>query len=188
MNIKGSQTEKNLQAAFSGESMARNKYTFFAEAARTENQPEIAELFETMAKNESYHGKVLYQALHGKIGNSLSNLNNAMDGEYGEWTSMYPEFAKTAESEGLSDIAELFKKIAVIEKDHEHRFLMALVQLTQSKQKGTAQPSVQEENHAVEVQGYRCMFCGATYDKRPDVCSLCGAIGSFENASFQKHI
>lgn len=184
MKLKGSQTEKNLQAAFSGESMARNKYTFFAEAARAENHPEIAELFETMAKNESYHGKVLYKALHGEIGNSVSNLNNAMDGEYGEWTSMYPEFAKTAEEEGMADIAEMFKRIAVIEKDHEHRFLEALVRLTQSRQNRDAQE--QKETRTVEVQGYRCMFCGATYEKRPDVCSLCGAIGSFENASFQK--
>ena len=185
MNLKGSQTETNLMAAFSGESMARNKYTFFAEEAQKENQKEVAGLFQRMATNESIHGKLLYQALYGKVGTTSQNLNNAMNGEYGEWSSMYPEFAKKAEEEGFTDIADLFRRIAAIEKDHEHRFLMALVNLATSGQK---QNSMENSIHTVTIPGYRCMFCGAASEKHEDVCSLCGAIGSFEAAQIQKQV
>ena len=171
MELKGSQTEQNLKTAFSGESMARNKYTFFAEKARKENHGEVAELFERMAKNESIHGKLLYKTFSGGIGDSAANLKEAMNGEFGEWSSMYPDFAKKAEEEGFTEIAELFRKIASVERDHEHRFLMALAELA----KGSQKQEVQEPApRTVTVQGYRCMFCGATYEKREDVCSLCG--------------
>lgn len=190
MDLKGTQTEKNLLAAFSGESMARNKYTFFSEAARKEGHEEIAELFERMAQNESTHGKLLYKMLYGEIGSSAANLKNAMDGEFGEWTSMYPDFARTAQKEGLPEAADLFKRIAEIEKDHEHRFLMALAQLTMSAKSAKGgevkKTPIAEDPLTVTVQGYRCQFCGATYEKRPDVCSLCGAIGSFEPTTFSK--
>lgn len=185
MHLKGSQTEKNLAAAFGGESMARNKYTFFAEEARKEKHGEIAELFEKMAKNESIHGKLLYKALYGKIGTSAENLKNAMNGEYGEWSSMYPDFAKKAEEEGFADIADMFRRIAAIEKDHEHRFLMALAELMKT---GNKQSPSQSHAQTATVPGYRCMFCGATYEKHVDVCSLCGAIGSFEPTQIQKHM
>lgn len=193
MNLKGTQTEKNLMTAFSGESMARNKYTFFAEAAKKENHPEVAELFEKMSQNESIHGKLLYQVLYNGIGSSMANLTDAMNGEFKEWTNMYPDFARTAKEEGLPEVAELFEKIAAIERDHEHRFLMALANLTKASAPQTAQKQTEAEPHAAEaasvtMDGYRCMFCGATYEKRPDVCSLCGAIGSFEKTQFQKHI
>lgn len=184
MELRGSQTEQNLKAAFSGESMARNKYTFFAEKAKKENHPEVAELFERMARNESIHGRLLYNAF-SNIGDTASNLKSAMDGEYGEWSSMYPDFAKKAEEEGFAEIAEMFRKIAAIEKDHEHRFLMALAELTRGSQKAPAQD---QASRSVTMQGYRCMFCGATYEKHEDVCSLCGAIGSFEPAQIQKRI
>lgn len=185
MELKGSQTEQNLKAAFSGESMARNKYTFFADKARKEDHTEIAELFDRMAKNESIHGRLLYNAFSGGIGDSAANLKEAMNGEYSEWSSMYPDFAKKAEEEGFTDIAEMFRKIAAIEKDHEHRFLMALAELTKG---GRRQTSAEPVSHTLTVQGYRCMFCGATYEKREDVCSLCGAIGSFESTQIQKQI
>lgn len=185
MNVKGSQTEKNLMTAFSGESMARNKYTFFAEKAREESLEETAQLFEQMAKNESTHGKLLYNAVHGKIRSSLENLNEAMGGEYKEWTSMYPDFAKKAQEEGFDEIADLFKRIAAIEKDHEHQFLMALADLTIAGQK---QAPEEKAIHTVTVSGFRCMFCGAAYETRADVCSLCGAIGSFESAQIQMQI
>ena len=183
MQLQGSQTEKNLLEAFSGESMARNKYLFYAEKAGQENHPEIKELFERMAKNEGVHGKLLFQKLHNGIGSSNMNLKDAMEGEYNEWTSMYPSFAKTAREEGFDDIATLFENISKIEKEHEGQFLTALSDLIKGKQPSSEDPKQQK---ASLVDGYRCMFCGATYEKRPDVCNVCGAIGSFEPAKIQK--
>ena len=184
MELKGSQTEKNLLAAFSGESMARNKYLFYAEKAGQEDHPEIKELFERMARNEGVHGKLLFQRLHNGIGATNAILKDAMEGEYGEWTSMYPSFAKTAREEGFEDIAALFENISKIEKDHESQFLTALAGLIKG-QKSSSSPG-QEETKTVLIDGYRCMFCGASYKDRPDVCSVCGAIGSFEAAKIQK--
>lgn len=193
MELKGSQTEKNLKAAFSGESMARNKYTFFAEVAKKENLPEVHALFDSMARNESVHAKLLFQLLTegSGIGNSQSNLKDAMSGEYDEWSSMYPEFAQIAKEEGFSEISETFEKIAKIERDHEHRFLKALADLSIKSRDQTqtatpkADPSISETK---TVPGFRCMFCGATYEKRPDVCDVCKAIGSFENTVITKHV
>ena len=183
MDLKGSQTEKNLLEAFSGESMARNKYLFYAEKAGQENHPEIKELFERMAKNEGVHGKLLFQKLHNGIGSSNVNLKDAMEGEYSEWTSMYPSFAKTAREEGFEDIAILFENISKIEKDHESQFLIALSDLV--KKQHASSPVVQKQEKPVLLDGYRCMFCGASFEKRPDVCNVCGAIGSFEPAKIK---
>lgn len=99
MDIKGTRTEQNLWNAFSGESMARNKYLFFADKARQEGYAEVAELFERMAQNEGVHGKLMYQRLCG-IGSTADNLQEAMTGEYGEWTKLYPGYAQTAREEG----------------------------------------------------------------------------------------
>ena len=184
MSIKGTQTEKNLLAAFQGESMARNKYTFFAQRAKQENHPEIAALFDSLSTNEAMHGKLLYQKLMG-IGNTTENLQAAASGEYGEWSSMYPEFAAQARQEGFEDIAVLFENIAKIEKDHEMRFMQALLQLQSA---GAAEESNAAAPKTVTVQGYRCQFCGATFGHRPDVCEVCGAIGSFEETSFKKTV
>ena len=184
MELKGSRTEENLLAAFSGESMARNKYLFFAEKAKQENHPEVAELFEKMAQNEGMHGRLLYQRLKG-IGSSTANLMEAMQGEYGEWTSMYPSFAKIAREEGFEEVAVLFDSIAQIEKDHEFRFLAALNQLGGGAKAAPA-PAQAKEDQVVTVAGYRYMFCGATYEERPDVCGVCHAIGSFEPTTIQK--
>ena len=187
MELKGSKTEKNLRAAFTGESMARNRYTFYAEKAKQEGLDEIADLYDRMAKNESIHAKLFYQHLNGGIAGTASNLMESMKGEFSEWSTMYPDFAKTAREEGLSDVAELFENVANIERNHEHAFLAALAQLsasTSGKSAAPAEPAAQDRT--VTVNGYRCMFCGATYEKRPDVCSVCHAIGSFEAATFQK--
>lgn len=184
MSIKGTQTEKNLMAAFQGESMARNKYTFFAQKAKQENHPEIAALFESLATNETMHAKLLYQKAVG-IGNTAENLQTASAGEYGEWSSMYPDFAAKAREEGFEDIAALFENIAKIEKDHEFRFMQAMVQL-QDAAAPEAAPAAAPKT--VTVQGYRCQFCGATYEQRPDVCDVCGAIGSFENTLLKKTV
>lgn len=192
MELKGSRTEQNLLAAFSGESMARNKYLFFADKAKQENQPEVAELFEKMAQNEGAHGRLLYHQLKG-IGSSAANLQEAIQGEYGEWSSMYPSFAQIAREEGFEEVAKLFEAISQIEKDHEFRFLAALGKLQQSKaEKGNVPTSAPAAAPAgpkvITVQGYRCMFCGATYEQRPDVCDVCHAIGSFESTMIQKKV
>ena len=192
MDFKGSQTEKNLLAAFSRGSMARNKYLFFAEKAKQEQHPEVAELFEQMAQNEGAHGRLLYQRLKG-VGSSTANLQEAIQGEYGEWSSMYPSFAQTAREEGFEEIGQLFDQISQIEKDHEFRFLTALAQLTSSGAGKAAAPAaaakpVSAVPQMVTVQGYRCIFCGATYENRPDVCGLCQAIGSFEPTTIQKRV
>lgn len=181
MNVKGTRTEQNLLAAFQGESMARNKYLFFAEKARQEGHTQVAELFERLAGNEGMHGKLLYRQLQG-IGSTKENLQAAAQGEYGEWSSMYPDFAKTAEEEGFDQIAKLFRSIAQIEQEHEFQFMDALRRLS-----GTA-PAPRQESlpKTVEAHGYRCVFCGAVYDKRPDVCGVCQAIGSFEEVTYQK--
>lgn len=184
MDIKGSQTEKNLLAAFSGESMARNKYLFFAEKARKEGNDSIAELFERMAQNEGIHGKMLFKFLNG-VKDSASNLQSAIAGEYGEWTSMYPEFAKKAREEGFEEVAMLFDNIAKIEQDHEFRFMTALSQLYSNDEKSADIPKTER---TVTATGYRCIFCGAIYDERPDVCNVCEAIGSFEKTTYQKTV
>ncbi len=190
MELKGSRTEENLLAAFSGESMARNKYLFFAEKAEQEGHPEVAELFNKMAQNEGMHGRLLYQRLKG-IGSSAANLMEAMQGEYGEWTNMYPSFAKVAREEGFEEVAVLFDSIAKIERDHEFRFLSALSQLNGGKAApaASAAPTAEEkQTEVVTVSGYRCMFCGATYEERPDVCGVCQALGSFEPTTIQKKV
>lgn len=191
MEFKGSKTEQNLLAAFSGESMARNKYLFFAEKARKEGHEEVAELFEKMAQNEGVHGQLLYHHLKG-VGSSAANLQEAIQGEYGEWSSMYPSFAKIAREEGFEEVGLLFEQISRIEKDHEFRFLAALAKLSSDKaaESRPAAPAAAApaEPQTVTVEGYRCMFCGATYEKRPDVCDVCHAIGSFEPTTFQKKV
>ena len=192
MELKGTRTEQNLLAAFSGESMARNKYLFFAEKAKQEGHNEVAELFEKMAQNEGVHGKLLYQRLKG-VGSSAANLQEAVMGEYGEWSSMYPSFAKIAREEGFEGIGELFDQISQIERDHEHRFRAALAKLNGAAPAAkTAAPaasaSAAKTTKTVEVAGYRCMFCGATYEERPDVCGVCEAIGSFEPTTIQKTV
>ena len=186
MELKGSRTEQNLMAAFSGESMARNKYLFFAEKAKQEGNTEVAELFEQMAQNEGIHGKLLYQRLKG-VGSSSANLQDAIQGEYGEWSSMYPSFADIAREEGFEAIGTLFDQIAKIEKDHEFRFLTAIAKLNSS---GSSAPkaAATDDHKSVSVAGYRCMFCGATFEERPDVCPVCKAIGSFENTTIQKTV
>ena len=123
MELKGSQTEKNLMAAFSGESEARNKYTYFASKARKEGYEQIAALFEETALNEKEHAKIWFKLLNGgEIPTTLENLNAAAAGENYEWTDMYDGFAKTAREEGFDRIAYLFEAVGQIEKEHEERY------------------------------------------------------------------
>ena len=127
MNLKGSKTEANLQAAFAGESMARNKYDYYASKARKDGYVQIAELFEETARNEKEHAKMWFKLLHDNgIPSTEVNLKDAADGENYEWTDMYATFAKEAEEEGFKDIAFLFRGVAGVEKEHEERYLKLL--------------------------------------------------------------
>lgn len=183
MNLKDTQTLENLKTALAGESMARNKYSFYAAKARKEGNAQVAELFERMAKNEMAHAQIWFDLITGGAKNSGANLQEAANGEYGEWKSMYPGFAQKAREEGFEELALMFERVAEIEKDHECQFLMAFAQLFADK-------AGEDEKKAVQAQlaekvkpsrpGYRCQFCGAVYESRPDVCGVCKAIGAFE--------
>lgn len=121
--LKGTKTEKNLQEAFAGESMARNKYTYFASKARKDGYIQIAEIFEETANNEREHAKIWYKELHGgEIDDTAANLLTAAEGENYEWTDMYDRMAKEAREEGFTRIAMLFEQVAKIEKEHEERY------------------------------------------------------------------
>lgn len=123
MELKGSQTEKNLQTAFAGESQARNKYSYYASKAKKEGYTQIAAIFEETAANEKEHAKIWFKLLHdGAVPDTVTNLKDAADGENYEWTDMYSEFAKTAEAEGFTKIAKLFAMVGEIEKHHEERY------------------------------------------------------------------
>ena len=120
--LKGSKTEKNLRDAFAGESQARNKYTYYASAAKKEGFEQIANIFQLTADNEKEHAKMWLKQLGGISSSTLDNLRDAAAGENYEWTSMYADFAKTAREEGFAEIAFLFEKVGEIEKEHEERY------------------------------------------------------------------
>ncbi len=122
MELKGSKTEANLWAAFSGESQARNKYSYYASKARQEGYNQIAEIFEETSGNEKEHAKIWFKLLHDGMPDTVTNLLDAAGGEHYEWTEMYAEFAKTAKEEGFVKIAYLFEAVAAIEKEHEERY------------------------------------------------------------------
>ncbi|MCD7835624.1 MAG: rubrerythrin family protein, partial [Lachnospiraceae bacterium] len=124
-DLKGTKTEKNLLEAFAGESMARNKYTYFASKAKKDGYEQIAALFEETANNEKEHAKIWFKLLGG-IGGTEENLKAAAEGENYEWTDMYDRFAKEAREEGFNNIAELFEGVGAIEKEHEERYLQLL--------------------------------------------------------------
>lgn len=177
MKLKGTQSEKNLAVAFSGESQARNKYTYYAARAKEEGLLSTAELFESMAKNEMEHAKVWFKLLFN-IKDTDEHLMDAAAGEHGEWRSMYPEFAKTAREEGLEDLAQMFERVAAVEQLHEMTFLKEYGQL---KMGGNL-----PEDTTPPREVYRCVFCGHVHELSdgtpPAVCPLCQAIGSFQIA------
>lgn len=160
---KGTQTEKNLEAAFSGESQARNKYTYFASVAKKEGYEQIAALFLKTADNEKEHAKLWFKELAG-LGDTEQNLVAAAGGENYEWTDMYEGFAKTAEEEGFKDLAVKFRMVAAIEKKHEERYRALLNNVK------TAQ--VFEKS---EVKVWECRNCGhiAVGTKAPEICPVC---------------
>ncbi|HJF65528.1 MAG TPA: rubrerythrin family protein, partial [Slackia equolifaciens] len=123
MELKGTQTEKNLLTAFAGESQAHTKYLYYASQAKKDGYVQIQNIFAETAKNESEHAKLWFKALHGgKIPTTLENLADAAAGENYEWTDMYAEFAKTAKDEGFDELARLFEGVAAVEKEHEARY------------------------------------------------------------------
>ena len=165
----GTQTEKNLEAAFAGESQARNKYTYFASVAKKEGYEQMSALFLKTADNEKEHAKMWFKELNG-IGNTPENLKSAADGENYEWTDMYAEFAKTADEEGFHELAEKFRLVGAIEKHHEERYRALLKNIE------TAQ--VFERS---EVKVWECRNCGhiVVGTKAPEVCPTCNHPQSF---------
>lgn len=159
----GTKTEENLRTAFSGESQARNKYTYFASKAKKDGFEQIADLFLKTADNEKEHAKMWFKELNG-IGTTAENLVSAAEGENFEWTDMYADFAKTAEEEGFTELAEKFRMVAAIEKTHEERY-RALLHNVETKE-------VFEKS---EVKVWECRNCGhiVVGVKAPQVCPVC---------------
>ena len=159
----GTKTEENLRTAFSGESQARNKYTYFASKAKKDGFEQIADLFLKTAANEKEHAKMWFKELNG-IGTTAENLVSAAEGENFEWTDMYADFAKTAEEEGFTELAEKFRMVAAIEKTHEERY-RALLHNVETKE-------VFEKS---EVKVWECRNCGhiVVGVKAPQVCPVC---------------
>lgn len=181
MDLKDTKTFENLKAALAGESIARNKYTYFAEAARRDGYEKVAKELEAMAVNEMTHARFWFECINGKPGDVLTNLKIAMQGELEEWNSMYPAFAKQAREEGLEEVAVMFDNVAAIEKTHEERFMKLFLEIKKAEEGGKAADDSKEDTEPEKPKvGYRCVFCGATFPNRPDVCSVCEAIGSFD--------
>ena len=162
-NLTGSKTEANLQTAFAGESMARNKYTYYASKAKKDGYVQISKIFEETANNEKEHAKIWFKLLEG-IGSTAENLKAAAAGENYEWTDMYATFAKEAHEEGFEDIAFLFEKVGAIEKEHEERYRKLLANV--------------EGNLVFSRDGdciWQCSNCGhiVVGKQAPEVCPVC---------------
>ena len=160
----GTKTEKNLMEAFSGESQARNKYTFYASKARKDGYVQIAKIFEETAANEKEHAEIWFKLLHDGIPSTEENLKDAAAGENYEWTDMYAGFAKTAKEEGFDRIAALFTMVGAIEKEHEERYLKLLANV--------------QEGLVFSRDGdmiWQCSNCGhiVVGKKAPEVCPVC---------------
>ena len=171
MELKGSKTEKNLMIAFSGESEARNKYTFYASKAKKDGYEQIASIFEETANNEKEHAKLWFKALNnGEIPTTIDNLKDAAKGENYEWTQMYKGFAIVAKEEGFDDIAKLFEMVADIEKHHEERYLKLVENIEENK-----------VFHKDEEVIWICRNCGHVYYGKDalKVCPVCKHPESF---------
>lgn len=170
----GTQTEKNLEAAFAGESQARNKYSYFASRAKKDGFEQIAAIFQQTADNEKEHAKMWLKELSG-IGSTAENLAAAADGENYEWTDMYDGFAKTAEEEGFLELAAKFRLVAAIEKRHEQRYRALLHNI-----------EAQEVFKKSEVKVWECRNCGhiVVGKEAPEVCPVCAHPQSY----FELHV
>ncbi len=176
--FSGTQTEKNLEAAFAGESMARNKYTYFAAVARKEGFQQIAEIFEETAENEKQHAKLWFKHLNDGVGTTTENLKAAAEGENYEWTEMYETFAKQAEADGFPALAYQFRAVGAIEKAHEARFLKLL--------KNIEMQQVFEKSEEVMWQ---CRVCGHLVmgKKAPEVCPVCAHPQSYQQVRAENY-
>ena len=164
-DLKGTKTEQNLKEAFAGESMARNKYSYFASKAKKDGYVQIAAIFEETAANEKEHAKMWYKLLNGgKVSDTRTNLADAAGGENFEWTDMYARMAKEAREEGFPEIAEKFEQVAAIEKHHEERYRKLLKNI--------------EDEIVFSRDGdviWQCANCGHIVigKKAPEVCPVC---------------
>jgi len=171
--LKGSQTEKNLMTAFAGESQARNKYTYYASKAKKEGYVQISKIFEETAANEKEHAEIWFKLLHdGAVPDTMTNLEDAANGENYEWTDMYAGFAKTAKEEGFDKIAVLFELVGQIEKEHEERYRKLLKNI--------------KDGIVFSREGdtiWQCSNCGHIVigKKAPEICPVC----AHERAYFQ---
>ena len=171
MELKGSKTEANLRAAFSGESEARNKYTYFASVAKKEGYEQIAAIFQETADNEKEHAKLWFKLLNGgDVPSTAENLKAAAEGENYEWTDMYDKMAKEAKEEGFDRIAYLFEAVGKIEKEHEERYLKLLDNVEKGKVFDCG-----------EVKVWKCRNCGHLHvgEKAPEICPVCSHPKSF---------
>jgi rubrerythrin len=162
--LKGTKTYANLEAAFAGESMARNKYTYFASKAKKDGYEQIAAIFTETAENEKEHAKIWFKLLNGGISDTEENLAAAAEGENYEWTDMYAKFAKDAREEGFEDIAYLFEEVGKIEKEHEERYRKLLENV--------------KDGLVFSRDGdmiWECRNCGHVHigSKAPEVCPVC---------------
>jgi rubrerythrin len=179
MDLKGSETEKNLLKAFAGESQARNRYTYFSSVAKKEGYEQIAAIFLETADNEKEHAKIFFKHLEksggmgveitamypaGKIGTTKENLLAAANGEKEEWTALYPNFEKIARKEGFKEVAESFKEIAEVEEQHEKRYRKLLKNVEEKK--------VFKKDKVVK---WKCLNCGYVHEgpEAPDECPAC---------------
>ncbi|MBS7657152.1 MAG: rubrerythrin family protein [Candidatus Bathyarchaeia archaeon] len=182
MELKGSKTEKNLLAAFAGESQARTRYTFFASVAKKEGYEQISAIFQETADNEKEHAQLFFNYLKGGmveiiatypagiIKSTKENLKEAADGEKLEWGTLYPDFAKTAEEEGFKDIAKTFRGVAVVETYHERRYRKLLANLEQGR--------VFKKESPIK---WKCRNCGFVYEgsEAPEKCPVCAHSRSY---------
>lgn len=163
--LKGTKTEKNLQEAFAGESMARNKYSYFASKAKKDGYVQIAAIFEETAANEKEHAKMWYKLLNGgKVSDTVKNLEDAANGENFEWTDMYSRMAQEAREEGFDEIAEKFEGVAAIEKEHEERYRKLLKNIHDKK-------VFSKDGDVI----WQCANCGHIVigKQAPEVCPVC---------------
>ena len=165
MNLKGSQTEKNLEYAFAGEAQAHTKYQYYASKAKADGYVQIQNIFLETAANEKEHAKLWFKQLHGgDVPSTLENLADAAEGEHEEWTEMYAEFAKVARKEGFADIAEMFDGVAGVEKEHEERYRTLMKRIEAG-----------EVFKRDEVTIWKCGNCGHIHvgKEAPEICPVC---------------